>query len=773
MSTLFKRLPYILIFLSVFLFAGAKRIQAVLVCDPTCYYGSSQCSARVTPKAGYTCQRADAKCVSTCNTTTGEWCWAFCANLTPTNTPRPPTATVTPKPPTVTPTPRPCFGSCYASLTNCNTNCNGGSSTCTQLTNPEVQLPPCSWPSGSIGYCCMVAPVPTATLVPTCAGTVASCGTYPTCNVCNADGWYVMDTHQGCNGTNQLCTYDHLEFRDYSCVGQSCTYTASSQNTPSAFRNCTACPSGICPSGNSACTAPACAGTVASCGVYPTCNTCPASGWFVTGSHQACSGSQLCTYDDLRWRTYSCSSQTCSFTLGGASTSAAYNCSVCPSGVCSGSACTAVSTATPIPAATNTPVPSATPTPTLLPAPSSITAVHYACNGSSCPLNKYYEVVQWASVTGAASYKIYRCLGTGCVMNYVTPLTTTGAGVTNYTDYNSNLGFAYLWDKSKPFSLGALFFRQAHAQAVGSVSYEVKAVSAGGIAGSGVAVTDIIPVATPTPTITCNVSSGTETFTYDSSILSWFNTTGGDIHSKGVISVLIPSCSTTGLNFSKNGAGGSPGVVTWEGASNQVGVGSEGGVVSSTNWQAKLAQNTDSTGFNYLVNSLKVERVYNMGEDCSTPHNNCKVPEVSGTYYVIAPEVVIKEGADIEDGDKVVIFVDGNATISKKDITVDVDEGGFFALIASGNITFKGSASDYVTKAQGFFLADGQIITEAGDKSFEGQGSFIARGGFDFNRTLADNCTPAETFIDRPDLLINAPIDFTLSDTGYFQEIAP
>lgn len=355
-------------------------------------------------------------------------------------------------------------------------------------------------------------------------------------------------------------------------------------------------------------------------------------------------------------------------------------------------------------------------------------------------------------------------------MDYLAlPLTTTGAGITNYTDYNGGLGLAYLWSKPQPFSFKTLFFRQAHAQAGSSISYEVKAVSAGGVVGLGRKTTDILPAPGPTPT-PCETPSDVWNFTYTTAIPGWFQTTGGDIHSKGVISVLIPSCSTTDLNFSENGDGGSPGIVTWEGTSNQVGVGPDG-QVSSTNWQAKPAPYTEPVGFAYLVNSLKVERVNNMGDDCSDPSNNCKVPEASGTYYVIAPEVVIKEGADIEVGNKVVVFVDGNATISKKDITVE--EGGFFALIASGDITFAGSASDYVTKAQGFFLADGQIITEAGDKSFEGQGSFVALGGFDFNRVLADNCAPAETFIERPDMFINAPASFTLSAGGFFQEVAP
>ncbi len=71
MTTIFKKIIFTCFFLFVFLFVSAEKAGAVLVCDPTCYYGSPQCTAGVTPKAGYSCQRADAHCVSTCNTTTG------------------------------------------------------------------------------------------------------------------------------------------------------------------------------------------------------------------------------------------------------------------------------------------------------------------------------------------------------------------------------------------------------------------------------------------------------------------------------------------------------------------------------------------------------------------------------------------------------------------------------------------------------------------------------------------------------------------------------
>jgi len=54
-------------------------IPAIMICDPTCFFGPDQCSSRNSPKTGYSCMRADSKCASSgCNSSTGSWCYAFC-----------------------------------------------------------------------------------------------------------------------------------------------------------------------------------------------------------------------------------------------------------------------------------------------------------------------------------------------------------------------------------------------------------------------------------------------------------------------------------------------------------------------------------------------------------------------------------------------------------------------------------------------------------------------------------------------------------------------
>lgn len=138
----------------------------------------------------------------------------------------------------------------------------------------------------------------------------------------------------------------------------------------------------------------------------------------------------------------------------------------------------------------------------------------------------------------------------------------------------------------------------------------------------------------------------------------------------------------------------------------------------------------------------------------------------SGTYY--AAGSIDLNGKDV-GGDKVIIFVDGDATVVGD---IKVGKSGFFALIANGSITF----DEAVTDAQGFYLADGTLSVAAGSSLFEGEGSFIGWGGVSLKRDLGEtgslNLTPSELFTFRPDLLLNAPKEF-LFTPFVFQEVAP
>jgi hypothetical protein len=69
---------------------------------------------------------------------------------------------------------------------------------------------------------------------------------------------------------------------------------------------------------------------------------------------------------------------------------------------------------------------------------------------------------------------------------------------------------------------------------------------------------------------------------------------------------------------------------------------------------------------------------------------------------------------------------------------------------------------------EGVFIANGRIILQSAgsdDKKFVGAGSFVGWSGVDLKRTfekgqlgrIRNNTTPVETFIYRPDFLLNTP----------------
>jgi len=239
----------------------------------------------------------------------------------------------------------------------------------------------------------------------------------------------------------------------------------------------------------------------------------------------------------------------------------------------------------------------------------------------------------------------------------------------------------------------------------------------------------------------------------------WWQTTDGDVHAQGTIASLIPACATTAKYLSLNGVGDSPGVVTWGGGKAPT---LEKGAISTTKWQANDLNRRPQVGFDYLANRLNLDKTQEF--------SGTTLPASDGIYYTK------RSSFDLQGGEvgtnKIIIFAEGDVRITGITMTVDKDKGGFFALIAKGRITFDGA----VTQAEGFYLADGVIDTSLAKSAFKGSGSFVAWGGFVFQRDLSNGttggCTPSETFFSRPDLYINAPKEFLITPS-FFQELAP
>ena len=154
--------------------------------------------------------------------------------------------------------------------------------------------------------------------------------------------------------------------------------------------------------------------------------------------------------------------------------------------------------------------------------------------------------------------------------------------------------------------------------------------------------------------------------------------------------------------------------------------------------------------------------------------------------YKYTGNLTITETApwNLTNTEKIIVFVDGDLliddiTASQARITSVATGGdGFLMFIVSGNITVSATVgynniatnptTANIANVEGIFVADG-VFTIAGnpgtiDKKFIGAGTFVGWTGVELQRNFDDGTNPTnndtaatETFIFRPDLLLNAP----------------
>ncbi len=244
----------------------------------------------------------------------------------------------------------------------------------------------------------------------------------------------------------------------------------------------------------------------------------------------------------------------------------------------------------------------------------------------------------------------------------------------------------------------------------------------------------------------------------------WWQTKDGDVHGENVNSHL-----PNGEELSEVGDGGDPGVVGY-GTGLDYNV-SGGGKISATNWQANTSPNI-LTNYTSLFNQLAGKSTV-----LSCPSLPCDLPPAPGSstiwsYSGNLPLVV----RPILSTEKIILFVNGDVSLEKvSSAQLTVDTGGFFAIIASGKITF----SKDLTLAEGFYLADSTIEFPTNgtenDLQFIGRGSFIGLAGISLVRDLGpvENATNwAEYFSPRWDLYFSIPKEFLITPF-VFQETAP
>ena len=263
----------------------------------------------------------------------------------------------------------------------------------------------------------------------------------------------------------------------------------------------------------------------------------------------------------------------------------------------------------------------------------------------------------------------------------------------------------------------------------------------------------------------------------------WFKNQGGDIHSDGNIQSPIPS-TVSNKNFSED-LNGYPGLVS-NGLSSTVSL-DPAGTISSTGWLANTGlgpiYNYDS--FWRKLGQPSIDN-FSCDPDCPTPPSG-----VTTVYYSTDDITIVGQGWTIPANTKVVVLVNGDLEIDK---TITAPVGSFLAFIVKGNINISGkvgdkSASVVTPHLQGIYFTDGSIDTYfdkgvglGSGKRLVAAGIFYAKQGFNLKRdlkndtippaTINNNTTPAELFISRPDLMINAPKELFTSSLNW-QEVSP
>lgn len=221
---------------------------------------------------------------------------------------------------------------------------------------------------------------------------------------------------------------------------------------------------------------------------------------------------------------------------------------------------------------------------------------------------------------------------------------------------------------------------------------------------------------------------------------AWWQVNGGNIHAdSGAVVSDIPATATEPYLITQSGVDDT-GLLSFSGS---VSLG-EGTInENGEDWQAETVYQGTQTGFDYF------QRILSDDPAGIAEWTDGNLPAADGVY--LAADSVITEGTwNVGSGEKIVLLVDGEVTIGSD---INVDSGGFLAIIASGSI----SAADSVTNIEGVFIADGNFSSGGGDQQLTGEGIFTGWSGVTLGRVLADNSLiPAEKFIYRPDLQLNA-----------------
>jgi hypothetical protein len=156
-----------------------------------------------------------------------------------------------------------------------------------------------------------------------------------------------------------------------------------------------------------------------------------------------------------------------------------------------------------------------------------------------------------------------------------------------------------------------------------------------------------------------------------------------------------------------------------------------------------------------------------------TPLATCKFnnlvdfPRTSGAY-LCRDKLEIKKAWTINGTKKILLFADQTGDSAEIIEDVAVETGSFLLVAAAGNLTI----DKKVTNLQGFYFAQGSAVTGQDKEPLTLAGALIAHGGVNFQREGKTLTDPAELFLYRPDLWLNAPRELWTA-VKTWQELAP
>lgn len=190
--------------------------------------------------------------------------------------------------------------------------------------------------------------------------------------------------------------------------------------------------------------------------------------------------------------------------------------------------------------------------------------------------------------------------------------------------------------------------------------------------------------------------------------------------------------------------------------------------------------------YDYFSKNIDLGNVSQISSPISAIPNNGTVYGDAQLFYRNGDLTMdLSAQQNVTSGTKKIIFVNGNVTITGATATflINVAEGGYFAIIASGNITIANSIGNVcsypdgcinmVTNLDGVYIASNQlIIADDGnnatkDNIFIGRGTFVGWNGIKLNRSFNNNANvldaainnedPTNIFRFRPDFTKNTP----------------